>query len=97
MSHYRDVVIETYQNNHEASSKRIRARPLRGQGLDPSMNVECSSKMRKNHPVGTKFILQAKVTDREGGSPFLYAHFNSSYRVVSDQEAKDFIDKMYNK
>lgn len=91
MSHYRTVVIETYQNIHGGSSKSIRARPLPGQGLDTSMNVECSSKMRKAHPVGTKFLLQAKVTDREGGSPFLYAHYNTPYRVVSDEEANEFI------
>ncbi|MDG4868679.1 hypothetical protein P8631_11770 [Guyparkeria sp. 1SP6A2] len=93
MSHYRNVVIETYRNIHGGSSKSIRARPISGQGLDISMNVECSSKMRKGHAVGTKFLLQAKVTDREGGPPFLYAHYNFPYRVVSDEEAKDFINK----
>ena len=93
MSHYRNVVIETYRNTHGGSSKSIRARPLPGQGLDSSMNVECSSKMREGHPVGTKFLLQAKLTDKEGGSPFLYAHYNSPYRVVSDEEAKELIKK----
>ena len=97
MSHYRNVVIETYRNIHGASSKSIRARPLPGQGLDTSMNVECSSKMREGHPVGTKFLLQAKVTNREGGPPFLYAHFNSAYRVVSSEEAKTLIDEMHGK
>jgi hypothetical protein len=93
MSHYENVVIETYRNIHGASSKSIRARPISGQGLDTSMNVECSSKMRKAYPVGTKFLLQAKVTDREGGSPFLYAHYNSPYRVISEVEAKELIKR----
>ena len=93
MSHYRNVVIETYRNIYGGSSKSIRARPLPGQGLDTTMNVECSSKMRKGHVVGTKFLLQAKVTDRKGGTSFLYAHYDSPYRVVNEEEAREFIDK----
>jgi hypothetical protein len=91
MSQYLDIVIETYRNIHGSSSKSIRARPLDGQGLDTSMNVECSSKMRRGNPIGTKFLLQAKVTDREGGPPFLYAHYNAPYRVITDEQARELI------
>jgi hypothetical protein len=55
------------------------------------MNVECSSKMRKGYPVGTKFSIQAKVTCKEGGTPFLYSHYNQPYKVISDEEAERFI------
>lgn len=92
MSHYREVVIETFKNRGEASGSSVRARPVSGQGLDSGMKVECSSKMRKGHPVGTKFLLQAKFANREGGPSFLYAHYNSPYRVLSDSEAAQFID-----
>lgn len=92
MSNYRKVVIETYQNIHGGSSKSIRARPIAGQGLSTEMNVECSSKMRKGHPVGTKFLLEAKVTSREGGSDFLYAHYNAPYEVISDGDVKAFLN-----
>jgi len=93
MSHYMDVVIETYPNAGGGSSKSLRARPVLGQGLDVKMNVECSSKMRKNYPVGTKFLITAKLSNREGGSEFLYSHFNSSYRVLSYEEAIEFISQ----
>ncbi|WP_201549694.1 hypothetical protein [Psychrobacter fjordensis] len=82
MIHYREVIIETYENIKGGSSKRIRARPIEGQGLDTNMNVECSLKMRKPHPVGTKFLLQAKVTEKEGGKPFLYAHYDARYTLI---------------
>lgn len=85
MSEYREVIIETYLNTEGGSSKKIRARPIAGQGLDTNMNVECSSKMRKNYPVGTRFRLKAKLTEREGGNPFLYAHFNSPYEVLKNE------------
>lgn len=91
MGHYRDVIIETYYSSGASSSHKIRARPCLGQGLDVHMNVECSSKMREHNPVGAKFLLQAKVTKREDGTPFLYAHFNAPYRVLTDQEARKYI------
>lgn len=92
MSNYRKVVVETYQNTQGGSSKSVRARPVAGQGLSTGMNVECSSKMRKGHPVGTKFLLEAKVTNREGGADFLYAHYNAPYEVLSDTQTKDFLN-----
>ena len=93
MSHYQDIIIETFRNTGGGSSKSIRARPVAGQGLDTSMKVECSSSMRKNHPVGTLFLLQAKVTNREGGTPFLYAHFDTPYKVITSNEANEFLNK----
>jgi hypothetical protein len=47
--------------------------------------------MRERHPVGTKLKIQAKVTDKEGGTPFLYCHYSWPYKVLSDKEAAAFI------
>ena len=90
MGDYRHVAIETFRNPGEPSSKSLRAQPLSGQGLDQNMRVECSSKMRNAHPPGTVFIIQAQVTDREGGPSFLYTHHNWAYEVVrrADAEAR---------
>lgn len=94
MSNYRDVIIETYRFTGGGSSHSIRARPIPGQGLDTNMHVECSSSMRKKHPVGTKLLIQAKITDKEGGTPFLYSHYNWPYKVVTDEAVKEFIRKL---
>ncbi len=91
MASYRRVAIETFYNEGEASASGIRARPLPGQGLDPSMRVECSSSMRERYPVGTVFIVRARVTNRDGGQPFLYTHFNWAYEVV---ERCDVIERL---
>jgi hypothetical protein len=88
---YREVLIETYRARGEPSSHDIRARPVSGQGFAWDMKVECSSKMRYGHPVGTKFIVNAKVTEREGGTPFLYTSWQWGYHVVTDAEAKKFL------
>jgi len=91
VSIYRTVAIETYSGRGTTSSEGVRARPLPGQKLDTSMNVECSSKMRRGYPVGTKFLIQAKVTCKEGGTPFLYSHYNQPYKVINAEEADTFI------
>jgi hypothetical protein len=95
MSAYRDIVIETYENRGEPAAERIRARPLPGQGFAATMKVECSSKMRKGYPVGTKFRIRAKQTDRDGGTPFLYCHYSWPYDVLSDEEATAFIKERF--
>lgn len=91
MSHYRDVIIETYWGLTTHASNGLRARPLPGQGLDVTMNVECSTKMRNSYPVGTKFKVAARLKDKEGGSKFLYVHYNHTYEVVSEQATLAFI------
>ncbi len=88
MTYYRYVAIESFRNPGEPSNASVRARPLSGQGLDTNMRVECSSKMRKNYPIGTVFIVQAQVIDKEGGIDFLYTHYNWPYTVVSRADAE---------
>ena len=93
MSAYQNIVIVTYENFGEPATERIRARPVSGQGLDTSMKVECSSKMREKHPIGIKLLIRAKVTNRKGGIPFLYCHYSWTYKVLTDEEADAFIKR----
>ncbi len=93
MSEYSEYIVKTYTASGAGSSKPIRARPLAGQGISTETHVECSSQMRNNHPVGTLFVITAKVTDREGGAPFLYTSFRWSYRVISSNEALAIINR----
>ena len=39
------------------------------------MRVECSKQLMRDYPVGTKFRIKAKLTDREDGGEFLYSYF----------------------
>ena len=90
MSNYKKVLIQTLKSSGGGTSKSVRASPVSGQDLDTSMKAECSSSMRKNHPISSLFLLEAKPTDKEG-TPFLYAHYNTQYKVISEQEAKEFL------
>lgn len=91
MSQYRKIAIETFKNPGERSSASIRARPLAGQGFSTSMRVECSSNMRKNYPLGTVFVVEAQLIDKEGGIQFLYTHYNWPYEVVAKNVAEQRI------
>ena len=90
--YYRDVIIETYTHTGGSSKHLIRARPLPGQGLSTTMRVECSSKMRDIHPIGTLFKVRAKIkcTDQ---SPHLYTSWQWPYEIVSNQTAAGFVAK----
>lgn len=90
---YRHVLVETYMYAGGGSKHQRRLRPLPGQGLDTKMAVECSSKMRDSHPVGTIFKIEAKITDREGSPPFLYTHHTWPYEVLSRQDADAYIGR----
>jgi hypothetical protein len=81
-SPYRQIIIETYQGPSRGAHGSVRARPIPGQFYPTSMNVECSRDMRRRFPVGTRFRVYAKETDREGGTPFLYSHPSWPYDVV---------------
>lgn len=86
MTHYREVVIETYWGVATHASGGLRARPVDGQGFPNDMNVECSIKMRRGYPAGTRLLITARIKDKEGGEPFLYCHYNHPHKVLSDEE-----------
>jgi len=82
-SQYQQVVVETYVARKSGKTSKIHVRPVDGEPYPTTMDVECSRPMRKDHPVGTRFRIYAKVTDREGGKPFLYSSYKWPYEVVA--------------
>ena len=83
-SPYRQVIIETYAGPSRGTRSNVRARPVAGEFYPSSMNVECSTDMRKRFAVGTKFRIYAKETTSKDGQPFLYTHFSWPADVVTD-------------
>ena len=78
---YLSVIVESYiPDNPSGRHGKIHVRPVEGQGYAPGMHVECSKRLSENYPVGTRFRLDAKLTDREDGGEYLY----SSYRWKVD-------------
>jgi hypothetical protein len=87
---YKNIVIETFRAIGGGSKHAIRARPLDGQGFSTAMRVECSSAMREKYPIGTKFLVRAKIKETEQDA-HIYTSWQWPYRVVSDEEAIEII------
>lgn len=80
---YRQVFVESYKpTNGSGLHGEIHIRPLPGQSLPPNLQVECSKKLSSDYPVGTQFLIQAKLTDRKGGGEYLYSSFRWPVKVI---------------
>jgi hypothetical protein len=89
---YREVAVESAA---DPRTGRVRIRPVAGQAYATSMRVQCSRKLADSelYPIGTRFLIRAKLTDRMGGAPYLYAHHGDPVKVLSRAEAATFLDE----
>ena len=85
---YREVAVESFT---DARSGVVNIRPMAGQAFAPTMSVQCAKKLRDEYPAGTRFLLNAKMTDRLGGPHFLYAWHGDPVQVLSAAAAKRFL------
>ena len=83
---YRQVAVESC-----VLGKAVCIRPIPGQAYSPTLSVQCSRRLSNLYPVGTRFLLSAKLTDRLGGTPFLYAYHGDPDIVLSARQAKVFL------
>jgi hypothetical protein len=88
---YREVAVESFL---DPRSGALRIRPMAGQAFATSMKVQCSRRLADPglYPPGTRFLLSAKLTDRRGGAPFLYAWHGDPVVVLSKTEADKFLE-----
>ncbi len=93
-SAYRQVVVESFiASNSTGKHGLVQIRPIQGQAYSSTLAVQCSRRLTDTDrfPLGTKFLLLAKLTDRLGGTPFLYAYHGDPDLVLTNREAKAFI------
>ena len=85
---YRQVAVHSVQRGG-----RVEIHPMPGQAYSPALNVQCSRQLADTslYPAGTCFLISAKLTDRLGGMPYLYAWHGDPVEVLSDQQAKKFL------
>lgn len=85
---YREVAVQSVR---DPRSGDLVIRPVPGQAFAPTLKVQCSRRMRDDYPEGTRFLVNAKLTDRLGGPRYLFVHHADPVRVLSDTEATRFI------
>lgn len=88
---YREVAVESFV---DPRSGALRIRPMAGQAFATAMTVQCSRRLADPalYPAGTRFLLSARLTDRRGGAPFLYAWHGDPVVVLSKAEANKFLE-----
>ncbi|MDC8756084.1 hypothetical protein [Janthinobacterium fluminis] len=71
----------------------MQIRPVPGQAFSPELSVQCSRRLSDTrlYPLGSKFLLSAKLTDRLGGTPFLYAYHGDPDVVLSEKQTRAFL------
>jgi hypothetical protein len=83
---YELVEVESYMPDRTSGLHgKVHIRPTPGQRFGTDLRVECSKALidLTRYPLGTRFVINAKLTDREGGPPFLYSSWRWKYDVVS--------------
>lgn len=76
---YIRIIVETYYESGSGLHGDIHVRPIAGQQIPQDLRVRFPRALRSAHPVGTRFRVYAKLTDREGGGNF--AHTNHAWDV----------------
>jgi hypothetical protein len=87
---YREVAVESYV---ASGGGALRLRPMAGQAFAPSLPVQASRTLTDpaQYPAGTRFLLNAKLTDRLGGPQFLYSYHGDPVTVLSAAAARKFL------
>jgi hypothetical protein len=89
---YREVAVESVA---DPRTGRLRIKPVAGQAYSTGMRVQCARALLDPalYPVGTRFLIRAKLTDRAGGPPFLYSWHGDPVKVLTAREAATFLDE----
>lgn len=72
---YITIIAESFEPQSTAGLRgKVHMRPAPGQPFGQGIMIECSKTLINAHPVGTRFRMRVKLTDRDGGGEFLYSY-----------------------
>ena len=87
-----ELLVETFDTGHVSGrhgTKHVRA--VAGQNVDTNLVIECNREMRESFPIGSKFLLTVKLSDRKGGGQYLKSPPPRTYSLVSEAQANAFM------
>lgn len=80
---YESIVVESYVPDRTSGLHGpIHIRPAPDQLYPQSLHVECSKSLTRDFPVGTRFQLRVKLTDRAEGGEYLYSSYRRPFKVL---------------
>jgi len=72
---YVTIIAESFvPSDMSGRHGKVHMRPAPGQPFGQDLLIECSKALTTEHPVGTRFRMRVKLTDRESGGEFLYSY-----------------------
>jgi len=86
---YIQIVVETYSESGSGLHGDIHVRPIAGQQVPRSLRVRFPKALRRAHPIGTRFRVYAKLTDRDGGGEFVHTNHAWDVEVLGPPPAGD--------
>jgi hypothetical protein len=82
---YQYIIAESYIPKDRSGLRGlVHIRPAANQQFPQDLHIECSKRLMTDYPVGTRFRIRVKLTDRQGGNPFLYSYFGWPVEVLSE-------------
>lgn len=83
---YQYIIAESYiPAERSGLHGLVHIRPTANQAFSQDIHIECSKRLMTEYPVGTKFRIRVKLTNREGGKPFLYSYFGWPVEVLGQK------------
>jgi hypothetical protein len=80
---YEWIIVESYKPASTAGLHGpVHVLPIAGQCYSASFLVQCSKSLVQNYPVGTRFRVRVKLTDREGTGEYLYSSWRWPFDVL---------------
>ena len=82
---YQLIEVESFEPDEMSGRHgRVHIRPTVTSGLSQALNVECSKELSdtEKYPLGTKFRIRAKLTDRQG-TKFIYSSWRWPFEILS--------------
>jgi len=81
---YSYIIVESFlPKNTSGLHGLIHIRPAPNQIYPQNLFVECSKDLVNKYPVGTRFRIKVKLTNKEGGRDFLYSYHGWSHEVIT--------------
>jgi hypothetical protein len=85
---YRELLVHAAPDPYSGA---LRICPLPGQAFSTSLRVHCSRRLLDDYPAGVVFKVNAKMTDRQGGEPFLYVWHGDPVVTMAPDEVAGYL------
>lgn len=81
-SDYKQIVVESFRlSSTSGHHGEIHVRPVRGQPFASNLLVECSRRLIRDFPVGTRFRITAKLVEKDNGTKFIYSYHRWPFEI----------------